>query len=1107
MLPGVYSNQAPGATHMGYSQVPQQQPERGYGSVLTAPKGGDLTRVSPWLAAHATIASQIPITGYSGTYTSAETLSAIFKCIYSGSLPSQFPELHDQLSRYATVRLGLYADSSNAIPPVSIDEEDYLYGRNTNKNSTLLDRQKKWLLSLCWSNREISIVPIQNGFSYFVEDANRVADYIIALSYEWKSYNQNADCLDITKATITGTWYKRTDDNVIYRMTGHKSHAFVVNSSKWRLGGSGFPGTDTDTRGIVSFSVSNPPTFIKEYKARVNTPENQLYVTHLWDGDTKVWKYLGAFLAPDDIISLVDIPWASSAKQADKLYIESMRAGKETNSSSASQPHTPSVDTPVNSAPTHYSSPPVGMPGHYHMSNIGTPLQYSNLAVGTPTHILQNGSQHQQVYGMIPGQPQAVPIHPYHQHQQYPTPPMMQQQFMNNNRTIHAPYVSTAANPSLYVPILEVTKATPQNSITMDMSFMSRQQYKSSEEQQNLLRLRGGCSDSTDKSKKSKKKDKKDVHAPSDIDESESCYDDTDVIGEEGEGEEEEEEDDNAETEEEEEGYLSEDEFEPNDQQKGTINNENFQNISGESGFSDTRYGKEEESDETDDDEYYNRYDEELAKESGEEERNEVSSVTPWKQQPGENPDSKHGSATKGSEKQDEDDDNYYNLYENVHTAIQGDDGRGAAGLPDSTALAAAMFAGPASYDLVQQIKPVPFNNEEAQVYMQENHNRAPNYFDHDKAVSDVDTDPNVPRAAACHQDTEVINVMSALGKYQPFRGVDENIEPTGGNSDKQGLKIFGNADGKGSSVLQQIINPRSTSGSSIQKQDLMASSVPNDGEKAIKNDDSQNGLSLESSTVPTAQEPNQKPIQENTTANEASISSNLGANSHSGLLPVETFRNRQQGGFVQNSNACDIELLKPAENERDILQRFSQLNEKLHDIASSNATPSSFSTDSMVSASEGLNSNGDKPRLKGIDYSEIPGSFPSPRKHKNEPTEGGHGNTNIYANNKMTNSVGQDNLESQVDRKSIQKKPEASNTQSRAEKAVINTERHQQETLGLLHEPISGASATNHMHPVIESHVKTTLTSLYSLAKSQGISLTEFITLAYEAASESDKK
>lgn len=142
MLPGVYSNQAPGATHMGYSQVPQQQPERGYGSVLTAPKGGDLTRVSPWLAAHATIASQIPITGYSGTYTSAETLSAIFKCIYSGSLPSQFPELHDQLSRYATVRLGLYADSSNAIPPVSIDEEDYLYGRNTNKNSTLLDRQR-----------------------------------------------------------------------------------------------------------------------------------------------------------------------------------------------------------------------------------------------------------------------------------------------------------------------------------------------------------------------------------------------------------------------------------------------------------------------------------------------------------------------------------------------------------------------------------------------------------------------------------------------------------------------------------------------------------------------------------------------------------------------------------------------------------------------------------------------------------------------------------------------------------------------------------------------------------------------------------------------------
>ncbi|VVT57507.1 uncharacterized protein SAPINGB_P005730 [Magnusiomyces paraingens] len=308
---------------------------------MTAPYQNILGKTDPMMVARQNLIrmANIPSTGYTTQYSSPDTLLAIFKCIYSDTLPSHYPDLNVQLSSYAKMRLGFYADETNAVPTVPLGEDDtsYLYGRNTNKEANLLERQKKWLVTLAWSAREASVVPLQRGTEFFVEDAVYTADYMVALSHEWMTYSSqpnNERPINVTEVTVTNTWFKRSDDDTICRITGHKSHAFILSNSKWRLGGVGYPGTESlkATYGqppinpnqlpLVTFPQT-PPKFIYEYSVRPVAPENQLYVTSIWDVTNQTWKLLGIFLAPEDIFYHLDQPWKSTPYLADDLYLES----------------------------------------------------------------------------------------------------------------------------------------------------------------------------------------------------------------------------------------------------------------------------------------------------------------------------------------------------------------------------------------------------------------------------------------------------------------------------------------------------------------------------------------------------------------------------------------------------------------------------------------------------------------------------------------------------------------------------------------------------------------------------------------------------------------
>lgn len=607
--PGMHPN--PALPNMQFAGYPQTQPpnpqhhqhqksNNNYGTLLTAPTGGDLTRKSPWQMAHATIAGQVSSSGYSNSFTSSDTLSAIFNCICSGTSTS-LPELQKQLSGYASSRMNLIPDFPLTVTAPSMSptgEIDYFSynGRSGITVPNSIEHQKKWLMSLCWSHHEVSFIPIQTGFSYFVESYDHVADYIIDLAQEWKQYStkntpgtaantidscNTTNKINIAKATITGTYYKRLDNNNIYRITGHKSNAFVVPNTKWRLGGSGFPGTETNTRGHVTFSVPNPPTFVKEYKTRTSPPKNQLYITHVWDAAAKSWKFFGAFLAPEDILLLVDIPWARDAKQADTLYIENMKSyggaegvhsGQISPNSTPNGPIPPgprhSVSTPSHSlsrtmstnsvrsgsvvnTPTHFGTPGMSAPLQYH-SNTSTPggvmpIQYrhshvgnfmpymgggsgSSSVVGTPTQygpiaplpqpVMPTGLHSRQnsvVYSAVqPGpqlqQPQQqvsqVPGYPY-QYPHYTTSPLphvsqqhiQQQQHQHHHNQQQAPHQQQPFNPNYpnqslnsllgpvlgpnfntsnagRVPVMTLTEATPENSLLMNVSLMTRQEFK-----------------------------------------------------------------------------------------------------------------------------------------------------------------------------------------------------------------------------------------------------------------------------------------------------------------------------------------------------------------------------------------------------------------------------------------------------------------------------------------------------------------------------------------------------------------------------------------------------------------------------------------------------
>lgn len=273
-------------------------------------------------------------------FTSCDTLKATFDCLSANLLPSGYSELRKQLSSYATMRLGIYADSSNSVIPVTSEDGDGLddwYGRHAIPTYNVSEKQKKWLVGLTWDGRDASRLPLENGVSFFIEDSDYTVDYILAMSHEYISYSTQPNQFlyargtpgtppadfDFVTATYVQSWYKQAGEDDLFRVSAHKSRSFVLTNSRWRLGGEGFPGTEPDGRGGVIFK-SQPPNFLFQYTRRQRAPENQLYITSMWDINSRTWKFYGSFLAPDDIFKLLD-DWYSRPQTAVEKYIDQLR--------------------------------------------------------------------------------------------------------------------------------------------------------------------------------------------------------------------------------------------------------------------------------------------------------------------------------------------------------------------------------------------------------------------------------------------------------------------------------------------------------------------------------------------------------------------------------------------------------------------------------------------------------------------------------------------------------------------------------------------------------------------------------------------------------------
>lgn len=890
---------------------------------LSSQQEGQASRETSWQKSQIHNGKGASNISYIEKFTSTDTLSAIFNCIFSGSLPSHFPDLQTQLSEYATVRLGLYADSSNAVPsvPISADEDDdYLYGRNTNPSSSLFDRQKKWLLSLCWSSREVTIVPVQKGFSYFVEESTQVADYLLALSYEWNSSSQTTNKTDTLRSTNTGIWYKRTDTEVAFRITSHKSHHFSVPNSKWRLGGSGFPCTETDTRGTVTFSVSNPPKFIQKYKECTTALENQLYMVHTWDSDSKLWKFFGAFLAPDDIINLADTPWAKSAEQADRLFFDISKKNLGSGMPSSSISSTPQVSSNFANFSTQHVASSTESFAQYPVAATDSQQSLPVYTPGTFDSYQLYGNQNSSNVG----------------------------QTTYSNRLDQYSSVSTSLSPSCF-PQMDTIRITEKFKKHVDYPDMPHLEPRGLFNQDYFLSSQNNESKTPLNEKFS--------------DNGLSNY-----------------------------GKAGEDD----------LNTKTGNETSNQSSPSDFGSKYDDQDDGTDDDEmdYYNQYDKELAKGSdGEEEENHMTHTV--KEQSNGDLGFSNGKVNKlgskdhssnfhknqnpVSENEDGDsDDDYYNSYRNVETALQGDDGRGATGLSDPNTLAAAMFGSSSRMSL--------FANTNSSSSGQNEEHKTDEPFNVSKYFG-------AENISATRNDTQVIG-NNKTSKTTPE--ITKSAEST--------PRFFADPETYNSSLFHRIVNPNLKYKDPTEQ--LSNSQAPAFETAEPKTKGKATLLDAKASF----NEPKPREIQEN--AATASTS---------------------RVGLKEKSSSANL----PKENSDSIFN-----NDKTTSESSKNGV---IQLQKKKKAAVKQNANEDS-----TNKSQTPTASSFPR-----DAEASKGSSNVSKEQDTSDSKGF--LDS---------------TSSKAE-----------------------------LNPFVQTHVKTTLASLYALAKSQGIGLTDFMSMAYDAASDIDKK
>lgn len=240
---------------------------------------------------------------YKNVNSSTDILIAIFKDMYENGRPSS--SLSPLMSSYASMRLGVYADSTNSVPLVQTSDDYYgsdqdngyfLRGANNASNFETneyqrLSKSNTWLTALTWGPREAGMLALTSKSQTYIENADTTVEYLTAIAHEWHQYGFD---ISLTPGALNyETYYIRSGSDAIFRITSHTSQRFVSKSSKT---------ADSGLNEIVG--------------------DNHLHITSIWDTAREKWLLLGIFLCPQGLA--FDSAWSDNPKLADAVYLASL---------------------------------------------------------------------------------------------------------------------------------------------------------------------------------------------------------------------------------------------------------------------------------------------------------------------------------------------------------------------------------------------------------------------------------------------------------------------------------------------------------------------------------------------------------------------------------------------------------------------------------------------------------------------------------------------------------------------------------------------------------------------------------------------------------------
>lgn len=234
---------------------------------------------------------------YKEANSSTDILVAIFKDMYENGRPS--PTLSPLMSSYASMRLGVYADSTNSVPVVQTSDDYYgsthdngyfLRGANNASNFESdkyqrLSRSNTWVTALTWGPREAGMLALTPRSQGYIEDTETTVEYLTALAHEWQQYSFDTSLAP--GALDYESRYIRSGSDAIFRITSHTSQRFISKSSK-----------TTALDNIMG--------------------DNHLHVASIWDVAVGKWLLLGIFLCPQGLA--FDHSWSKDPKLADTTY-------------------------------------------------------------------------------------------------------------------------------------------------------------------------------------------------------------------------------------------------------------------------------------------------------------------------------------------------------------------------------------------------------------------------------------------------------------------------------------------------------------------------------------------------------------------------------------------------------------------------------------------------------------------------------------------------------------------------------------------------------------------------------------------------------------------